>query len=145
VPGGREGRLRLAVNLLRIGRHREGEAELRALAAEGGDWVRSVAVQELGRALAARGEHAQAGAMLAAATAALPCDPSLAAQAALAAERSGADLPFDLASLATCAEAGISPRARYARPPTTELRALGERLEDLDAGWREALRRALQR
>ena len=142
-PGGREGRLRLAVNLLRIGRRDDGEAMLRALAAEGADWVRSVAAQELAKALVARGELAGARELVSAAALAVPCDPSLAVQATLLAERAGAASPLDLASLAECAEASIAPRARYTRPPTAEVRALLEWLQTLEAGWRESLRQAL--
>jgi hypothetical protein len=145
MPGGREGRLRRAVNLRRVGRDREGEAELRSLAGAGADWVRAVAAQELGRALGARGEVTAAAGLLASAAAALPCDPSLAVQAALFAERSGAEIPLDLAGLTDCAEAAVSPRARYARPPTSELGVLRGRLEALEPAWREALRRALER
>lgn len=143
TPGGREGSLRLGVNLLRVGRRQEGEAELRALSGAGEDWVRSVAAQELARQLAGRGDGAGASELLAAAAAALPCDPSLPLQAALLAERRGDPLPLDLASLADCAETAISPRARYARAPAAEVRPLRQRLDALDPGWREALRRAL--
>jgi hypothetical protein len=145
VPGGREGRLRRAVNLLRVGRDGEGEAELRSLAGDGADWIRAVAAQELGRALGARGEVTAAAVLLANAAAASPCDPSLAVQTALFAERSGADTPIDLAGLAECAEAAVSPRARYTRPPASELRVLRGRLGELEPAWREALRRALER
>lgn len=143
VPGGREGSLRLGVNLLRVRQRRQGEAELQALVHGAADWVRAVAVQELGRSLAARGEVAAAGALLAAAAATLPCDPALAVQAAMLGERSGAEVPLDLASLADCADAGVSPRARYARPPAGELQASTKRVDELEPGWREALRRAL--
>ena len=143
TPGGREGALRLAINLLRVGRRAEAEAALRALAADGDDWVRSVAAQELAKALAARGDLAGASAVVQSAAAAIPCDPSLAMEVAWLAERSGAEGMLDLAGLADCADAATSSRARYARPPTGEMRALIEHLETLDAGWREDLRRAV--
>jgi hypothetical protein len=144
VPGGREGRLRLAINLLRVGRRVEGEAELVALSGEGTDWVRSVAAQELARLLVDRGQTDAAAAVLAAAAAALPCDSSLPVQAALLAERSGSDLPLDLASISDCGEASIAPRARYARAPGGEVRALRQRLEAAEGGWRTALGMALR-
>jgi hypothetical protein len=144
-PGGREGRLRLALNRVRLGDHREGEEELAALAREGNDWVRSVAAQELARLLAARGDLGSAGALLAAASDALPCDPSLPIQAAFVAERAGSDLPLDLGGLSDCAEAEISPRGRYSRAPEAELRPLRERLAAAEGEWRAGLRRALGR
>jgi hypothetical protein len=141
----REARLRYAINLARLDRATEAELLLRELAGAGGDWIRSLAAQELARLFERRGDHAGASALLASATAALPCDPVLPVQAALAAERSGAAQPLDLATLADCGDAVESARARYARAPTAELQALRQRLAAADPEWREALRRALSR
>jgi hypothetical protein len=121
------------------------ERELRALAASGDDWVRSLAVQELSRRLLRRGEAAAAMDVLELAATDLPCDPSLQVQAAYAAERAGAVRPLDLGTLAQCGEAGESARALYARPPGRALSRLRHDLAARDAGWRDALRRALVR
>ena len=142
-PGAREARLRLALNQLRLGRRDAGERELRALAADGVDWVRSLAAQELSRLLLARGDVAGAGAVLDAAAAVLPCDPTLPVQAALVAERAGVPRPLDLATLGACGEAAESARGRYTHPPTSELVPLRERLAQVEPGWRRALEGAL--
>jgi hypothetical protein len=141
----REGRLRYALNLERIDRAGQAEALLRELATTGTDWVRSLAAQELARLLAGRGEGGEAHRLLVAAVDALPCDPVLPVQAALVGERHGVALPLDLATLADCGEAGESARARYARPPASDLQALRQRLAAADGEWRDALRRALGR
>ncbi|HXT52596.1 MAG TPA: hypothetical protein VN811_16255, partial [Thermoanaerobaculia bacterium] len=98
-PEAREARLRLAINELRLGRRARAEAELKTLAGSGVDWVRSLAAQELARLLAARDDLAGAAAVLAAAAAVLPCDPSLPVQASLVAERAGSASPLDLSTL----------------------------------------------
>jgi tetratricopeptide (TPR) repeat protein len=144
----REMRLRLAITRLRLGiggGADEAERELRALAAAGDDWVRSLAVQELARRLLRRGEAAAAMGFLESAATDLPCDPSLQVQAAYAAERAGGVRPLDLGTLAQCGEAGQSARARYARPPGRALSRLRHDLAARDREWRDALRHALGR
>jgi tetratricopeptide (TPR) repeat protein len=142
-PHAREARLRLALNELRLGRRDNAERELRRLAGEGVDWVRSLAAQELARLLLARGDVAGAGAVLDAAAAVLPCDPSLPVQAALVAERAGAARALDLSTQGACGEAAESARARYTHPPTSELLPLREHLAAAEPGWRRALGDAL--
>jgi tetratricopeptide (TPR) repeat protein len=142
-PAAREARLRLGVNLIRLGKDRAGEAELRPLTREGADWIRSLAAQELARLLASRGDLAGASAVLAEATAVLPCDPSLPVQAALLGERAGAAVPLDLSTLDSCGEASESARARYTHAPSGELVALRSTVAAAEPQWRQALARAL--
>jgi len=142
-PAAREARLRLAVCLVRLGRVDAAERELRALAADGADWVRSLASQELSRLLAARGDYGSAGAVLTAAAAVLPCDPSLPVQAALVAERAGGAMPLDLSTLGACGEAAESARSRYAHAPTSELVALREDVAAALPRWRRSLAQVL--
>ena len=147
-PQAREARLRLAINQLRLAqrdpaRRDAAERELRALAGNGLDWVRSLAAQELARMLLARGDVAGAGAVLDAAAAVLPCDPSLPVQAALVAERAGNARPLDLSTQGACGEAAESARARYTHPPSSELVPLRETLAAAEPEWRRALGTAL--
>jgi tetratricopeptide (TPR) repeat protein len=144
-PSDREARLRLAMVLARTGQLREAEVQLRPLAGDGDDWVRSLAAQELARLLAGRGEPRAALTLLEAAAAALPCDSAVQVQATYVAERVGGGRPLDLGTLAHCGEAGESARARYTRPPTAHLGRLRQGLAAHDTTWREALGRALPR
>jgi len=153
APPDREARLRYALGLLRTGRGADGERELRALARDGTDWVRSLAAQELARLLVARGAAAEALGVLSEAIAVLPCDPSLPVVAAFAGEHAVAlraqggqapeSLPLDLSPLGTCGEAAESARARYTRPPTGERSNLQATIAAAEPGWRGALRAAL--
>ncbi|HEV8241933.1 MAG TPA: hypothetical protein VGS57_21390 [Thermoanaerobaculia bacterium] len=138
-PDAREARLRLAVNELRLGRRDRAEADLRALANDGVDWVRSLAAQELAKLLAARGDFAGAAAVLEAAAALLPCDPSLPVQTALVAERAGSATPLDLSTLGACGEAAESARARYTHAPSSELVPLRQAIATGEPEWRQAL------
>jgi len=138
-PEAREARLRLAMSELRLGRRARAEGELRALAGSEVDWVRSLAAQELARLLANRGDFAGASAVLEAAAAVLPCDPSLPVQAALVAERAGRATPLDLSTLGACGESAESARARYTHPPSSELVPLRRGLAAAHAEWRQAL------
>lgn len=144
-PTDREARLRVAMMLVRTGQPGEAELQLRPLAVDGDDWVRSLAAQELARLLAGRGELRGALTILEAATVALPCDSALQVQATYMAERTGGGRPLDLGTLAHCGEAGESARARYTRPPTAHLGRLRQRLAAREPAWREALGRALPR
>jgi len=138
-PDAREARLRLAVNELRLGRRERAETNLRKLAGDGVDWVRSLAAQELAKVLAARGDFAGAGATIDAAAAVLPCDPSLPVQAALVAERAGGATPLDLSTLGACGEAAESARARYTHAPSSELVPLRRDIAAGEREWRQAL------
>ena len=144
-PTDREARLRLAMMLVRTGQPGEAELQLRPLAVDGDDWVRSLAAQELARLLVGRGELRSALTLLEAAAAALPCDSAVQVQATYVAERVGGGRPLDLGTLSHCGEAGESARARYTRPPTAHLGRLRQALSAREAAWREALGRALPR
>ena len=145
VPADREARLRLALVLARTGRLGEAEGQLRLLAGNGDDWVRSLAAQELARLASARGELRASLALLDSASAALPCDSALQVQAAYLAERAGLARPLDLGTLADCGEAVESARARYTRPPAGALARLRQDLAAREPAWREALGRATAR
>lgn len=148
APQDREARLRLAMSLLRTGHAADSERHLRALAADGSDWVRSLAAQELARVLVARREPRPALDLLRDAMAVLPCDPSLPVVAAFVGERAATTgplevVPLDLSPLGTCGEAAESARARYTRPPTGERAALQAAIAAAEPDWRTALRVAL--
>ena len=142
-PAAREGRLRLAINLGRLGRREAAERELRALTGEGIDWVRSLAAQELARRLVARGELGAAARLLERVAEVLPCDPSLPVQLALVSERAGTPSPLDLSTQGACGEAAESARARYTHPSSSELMSLRETLVAAEPEWRRALAAAL--
>src|SRR5688500_1418003 len=144
-PIDREARLRLAMVLARTGQPSEAEVHLHPLAADGDDWVRSLAAQELARLLADRGELRAALTVLEAAVSALPCDSAVQVQATYLAERVGVARPLDLGTLSHCGEAGESARARYTRPPTGHVGRLRQRLSAHETAWREDLARVLSR
>ena len=133
-PLNREGRLRLAVNLVRVDRQREAGETLRQLVQEPeNDWVLALAYQELARILTSNGDFSSARALLEEAVGRLPRDPSLSIQLAYLSDRDeSADANTDLLlSLRLCAAEGSeSPRYLYSQVPKSAL---------------EDLRRALRR
>jgi tetratricopeptide (TPR) repeat protein len=134
----REGRLRLAVNLIRLDRQREAGETLRQLVEEPqNDWVVSLAFQELARILTDNGDLASARALLEEAVARLPRDHSLSIQLAYVSDRDEpADGESDLhLSLRRCAAEGHeSPRYLYSQVPRSALedlrRALSRERDD---------------
>lgn len=134
-PDHRESRLRLSLNLMRIGERDEGLDELRRLVAEGGrsDWIAAVARQELARHLVDRDEMARARDVLAEISHRRPRDPTLAVQTAFVDERAGGGEVADLFTALSLAAARSEAPSR-----TLYLRAPGDLLAELR---RDLLRR----
>jgi tetratricopeptide (TPR) repeat protein len=137
-PSNREGRLRLAVNLMRIDRQREAGEMLRQLVEEpDSDWILSLAYQELARILTDNADFTSARAMLEEAVRRLPRDPSLPIHLAYLSDRDeSVDGDVDLlVSLRRCAADGNeSPRYLYSQIPKSALedlrRALRQERDD---------------
>ena len=142
-PKAREARLRLAINLGRLGQQAAAERELGELAGEGLDWLRSLAAQELAKRLVARGELGRATRLLESVAELLPCDPTLPVQLAMVSERAGTPSTLDLSTLGACGEAAESARARYTHASNSELVPLREGLGAAEPEWRRALAKAL--
>ena len=138
-PPNREGRLRLAINLMRLDRQREAGETLRQLVEEpDSDWILSLAYQELARILTDNADFTSARALLEEAVRRLPRDPSLPIQMAYLSDRDeSVDGDIDLlVSLRRCAEDGSeSPRYHYSQIPKSALedlrRALRQERDDL--------------
>ena len=124
----REARLRLAINLLRLERRPEGEAELQRLRHDPqDDWILSLAYQELANLAARDGDHAGARRLLIEASERLPEDPSLAVQIAYLTDRIGGRPPDGELAAALKSDAQSSrpsPRSLYSR-------VCGQELQDL--------------
>ena len=124
-PGLDEGRLRLAINLIRTGGNGPGVELLRGLMEAGGrPWVQTIAAQELVRYLVDKGSAGEAERAVRAALERMPDDQRLWILLAAILERSNrhreaieavADLPP--------ASLEVSPRARYAEWPSLGVRA----------------------
>lgn len=124
-PLDREGRLRLAVNLRRVGREREAGEKLRQLVrGPENDWILSLAYQELARILTDNGDHISAKMLLEESVQRLPSDPSIPIQLAYLSERDD-EVEEDtdlLGSLRRCAAEGMeSPRYLYSQTPAGAL------------------------
>lgn len=118
-PQHREGRLRLALNLVRTGRRQAGEEMLRALLDDGEQaWIEALAAQELVRNLLGDGRTAEAEREVRADLQRRPDDQRLwiLLGAILDAEGRHAESVDTLRSLPP-ATRGVSPRARYAEWP----------------------------
>jgi len=143
---GLEPRLRLAVNLSRVGPSDEAKDALRRLVAEAHeDWIRSIAYQELARLLLREGSPLEARTLLARAVAELPCDPTLPIQLAYADDRAGRTSSLDLVTaLASCPYRDEpAPRARYTHPPTPLFDQLRQRIAEAVATRLPTLAEAL--
>jgi Flp pilus assembly protein TadD len=121
-PESFEARLRLSVNLDRVGRTAEARQAFQTLISEPGpDWVRTIAYQEMVRIHLRNQRQADAVVLLRQAVARLPREPQLAVQLAYLLDRQG--------SAATAREildrlptgAGGSPRHRYGQWPAAAL------------------------
>jgi tetratricopeptide (TPR) repeat protein len=127
-PLEREGRLRLAVNLMRLDRQREAGETLRQLIDEpGDDWILSLAYQELARILTENGDLTSARSLLEEGTRRLPRDPSIPIQLAYLSDRDQSvngetDLLLSLQRRATAG--GVSPRYLYSQIPKSALEDL---------------------
>jgi Flp pilus assembly protein TadD len=148
-PESGEGRLRLAVNLMRMDRSGEAEGLLRDLVdsqVRAPDWIYSLAVQELGRILVERDDFEAASALLERVAKQMASDPTLPILVAYVTDRSGrpsrkADLSESLRLGATGTEA--SPRYRYSQMPRQELAELRAELRGESTAQLAALAQAL--
>lgn len=148
-PEDAEGRLRLAVNLARVGRVAEAEADLRGLAESTTaipDWIHSIAVQELSRVLIDRDEFDEAGALLETLSSSMPSDPTLPILVAYVTDRQGR--PTRKSDLSESLQLGAavrpsSPRLRYSQMPRQALDELRVALRGESAAQLAALARAL--
>jgi Tfp pilus assembly protein PilF len=123
-PGSAEARLRLGINLERIGRTAEAREALQRLASESvPDWVKTVAFQELARLQLRDGRQDRAVALLRQAVSRLPDQTQLAVQLAYLLERQGSPAAAReiLARIQPHAQEGGSPRHRYGQWPTAAL------------------------
>lgn len=146
---GAEGRLRLAVNLARIGdgdRSREVLGEL--LAADPPDWIRVVAVEELARRFVEQHDLAAAEEVLRAALAELPSVSGLHVQLAWVLDQEGhpAAAGRELEALTgAAADQAVPARWRYADWPRFDRAAVEADLARIAAGDATALAAVLAR
>lgn len=143
---GLEPRLRLAVNLSRVGPSDEAKDALSRLVAEADEeWILSIAYQELARLLLREGSPLDARELLAQAVAELPCDPVLPIQLAYAGDRAGRAGDLDLVTaLASCPHRDEPPpRARYTHPPKPVFDQLRQQLVEAVAQRLPTLAEAL--
>jgi len=153
-PESAEGRLRLAINVQRVGRRRDAGELLTALTADPeAGWAAEIAYQELARNRIAEGDPAGAAALLREAIERFPASEPLRLQLAYVFDRAGDPVAARgaVAELAKSPPDGAdeSPRRRYARLPGSaaaldlealrqsageRLGALAEALESLAAG-----------
>lgn len=147
-PDHRESRLRLALNLMRVGKEDEGLDELRRLVAGSGpaDWIAAVARQELARVLIDRDDIARARDVLAEIPDRRRRDPSLAVQTAFADERAGSGEVEDLFAALSLAAAGSEAPSRtlYLRPPNDLLAELRRDLVRRGQEWSPRVDRFLR-
>ena len=140
-----EGRLRLGINLIRIGRDGAGEKLLRDLLQDGArPWIEAIAAQELVRLLVQRGQGSEAEREVRAALERMPDDQRLWILLAAILERTNRhteaiEIMKDLPS----AGRGVSPRARYAEWPALGVQASQVRLTARAAEADPALKAAL--
>ncbi len=144
-----EGRLRLAVHLIRVDERQEAEALLLRLIADPvrePRWVHAVAFQELARILIDRDEFEEAAALLDGATRTLGGDPTLPILLAYVSDR--ARRPISKAEMTSALRAAAipdseSPRYRYSRMPRRALEALRVALSGESAAQLPTLAQAL--
>lgn len=141
-----EARLRLGIQQRRLGRDRAALATLGAAAAEGPDWVRIVATQEIAALQRRQEDIDQAEETLRQAIARFPEDEQLTLQLSALLDASGR---FDAAA-ALLDELGApdrrdrTPRNRYSRWPPRDLESARTRLREAGAARLPALAAALR-
>jgi len=146
-PGNSEGRLRLAVNLMRTGIERKGEELLHTCAGEGNPaWVRVVAYQEMTLGFIKAERFDQAERLLRQALAAMRGEEGLTMQLTYVLDR--LRRPLDARALAKEIGAGPgfegdSPRFRYAERPSEDLARVQEALTASTPAALEAVASAL--
>ncbi len=148
-PASGEARLRLAVNLDRVGRSAEGQEILRRLIAETGpEWIRTVAWQELVRLHLRQDRPKDALALLRQAVARLPGQPQLAVQLAFLLDRQGsaaeAQAILDRVRPRANRTAAGSPRHLYGQWPVGILEEARRSLTQQSLLRLAALSRALE-
>ncbi len=137
-PLNREGRLRLAVNLMRVDRQRKSGETLRQLIDEpDSDWILSLAYQELARILTDNADFTSARSLLEEAVGRLPRDPSLPIQLAYLSDREESvdgDIDLLVWLRRSAEDGGESPRYLYSQIPKSALedlrRALRQERQD---------------
>lgn len=146
LPDDAEARLRLAVNLARVGDAARAADLLEGCSGpENPAWVRAVAYQELARSRIDDSDWQGAAALLGRALDALPDDRGLVAQQAFVLGRSGRAVQARAASRrALRATTAPSPRYRYARPPASEVASVCAVVEGRRGEADAALVRALE-
>ncbi len=145
-PNFDEGRLRLAVNLIRTGRDEAGEELLRGLLGTGArPWIEAIAAQELVRLKAEKLKLLpEAEREVRAALELIPTDQRLWILLAAILERLGRhDEAIEALSDLPPAGRGVSPRARYAEWPALGVRASQSHLNDRAAEAVPTLKAAL--
>lgn len=149
APDHAEGKLRLAVNLLRAGRHDDGERLLDRLCREHGDWTGRVACEEQARYAVLRGHFDEAEEILSAALERFATDRfSLALQRAYVLDRLGRSREAEkqLTRLDRPADASASnERYQYNQWPFPALSEERRQVEERAAGALEELAGILKR
>lgn len=139
-------RLRLGVQQRRLGRDHAALRNLGAAAAEGPNWVRVVAAQEIAALQRERDDAGQAEETLRQAITRFPDDEQLTLQLAALLDASGrrAAAAALLDELGTPGNHDRTPRNRYSRWPPRDLESARARLQEAGAARRPALASALQ-
>jgi len=146
LPSFDEGRLRLAINLIRTGQSGAGTKLLRGLLQDGArPWIQDIAAQELVRLLIRKGQGSEAEREARAALERSPNDQRLWILLAAILEQSdrhseAVELLADLPP----ASRGVSPRVRYAEWPALGVEASQTRLTSQAAEAAPALKAALE-
>ena len=140
-------RLRLAINLARLGQTRKSEQHLRVLTERADGWVRSVAYQELCRRLIDRGQSTEARTLLEQAVERLPDDEKL--HLLLAFTHELEDKPWKARAVLDQwrnrrVQPRFAPRHRYAELPLRELGELRLRVHECMEAGRQHLGEALE-
>jgi len=140
-----EGRLRLGINLIRIGRDGAGEKLLKDLLQNGArPWIEAIAAQELVRLLVQRGQGSEAEREVRAALERMPDDQRLwILLAAILEQSNNHDEAIEIMANLPPASRGVSPRARYAEWPALGVKASQARLTARAAEADPALKAAL--
>jgi Flp pilus assembly protein TadD len=144
-PGLAEGRLRLAINLVRTGREKEGESMfLDLLSGEPPAWIKRLAAEELVRLLKRTERLSAAEGMARDALAAMPDDQRLwILLAAILDDLERYQESLDAMRDLPPATRGVSPRARYAEWPDLGPAASPQHLVERARASRSALGSAL--
>jgi tetratricopeptide (TPR) repeat protein len=145
--GDAEARLRLGVNLGRLGEHEKSKRLLQACTQEANPaWVRVVAYQEMARSLVQAGQFEKAHHLLAEAVGKFPADEQLTIALAYVLDR--LQQPLEARTVAdrlrpAPREAGSSPRFRYSEWPKEDLERSRGTVAKTGQGALAALREAL--